>query len=216
MSFKFEIIDDFISSEDSYQLIEYFSDKLSPSNVIGNSYLRNSDDFYIELESLQNKKIQDILSNIKIKISNISNIPIENQELFTIIRYKEGQHFKPHFDAFHDYDDFEVEDLLGGQRLKTFIICLKSSKKGGETKFEKLDKEIKLENNQCIYWDNVDKNGNLYTQSLHSGLSPEIGEKWILTCWIREKKYYALDRNIAKKIIENYSKQILINTLESL
>jgi prolyl 4-hydroxylase len=216
MSFEYKIIDNFITTEESDSIINFFSDKLSPSMVIGDSYLRNSDDCYIDLDSISDGKLTKVLQNLKNKISEFSELPIENQELLTIIRYKKGQHFKPHLDAFHDYNEFEIEELLGGQRLKTYIICLQPSLSGGETKFDKLNKTIKLEKNQCIYWSNVDENGNIYPESLHSGIDPEEGEKWILTCWIREKKYFAIDRHIVKTIIENYSKEFLINTLKQL
>lgn len=216
MSFEYKIIDNFITTEESDSIINFFSDKLTPSMVIGDSYLRNSDDCYIDLDSISDEKQTKILQNLKNKISEFSQLPIENQELLTIIRYKKGQHFKPHLDAFHDYNEFEIEELLGGQRLKTYIICLQASSSGGETKFDKLNKTIKLEKNQCIYWSNVDENGNIYPESLHSGIDPEEGEKWILTCWIREKKYFAIDRHIVKTIIENYSKEFLINTLKQL
>ena len=216
MSFEYNIIDNFITTEESDSIINFFSDKLTPSMVIGDSYLRNSDDCYIDLDSISDEKQTKILQNLKNKISEFSELPIENQELLTIIRYRKGQHFKPHLDAFHDYNEFEIEELLGGQRLKTYIICLQPSLSGGETKFDKLNKTIKLEKNQCIYWSNVDENGNIYPESLHSGIDPEDGEKWILTCWIREKKYFAIDRQIVKTIIENYSKEFLINTLKQL
>lgn len=216
MRFEYNIIDNFITSEESDSIINFFSDKLTPSMVIGNSYLRNSDDCYIDIDSISDKIQNRILKKIKNKISDFSQLPIENQELLTIIRYKKGQHFKPHLDAFHDYNEFQIEELLGGQRLKTYIICLQPSLSGGETRFDKLNKTIKLEKNQCIYWPNVDENGNIYTESLHSGIFPEDGEKWILTVWIRENKYYPLDRNVAKQIIENYSKDFLINILKQL
>ena len=216
MSFEYKIIDNFITTEESDSIINFFSDKLTPSMVIGDSYLRNSDDCYIDLDSISDEKQIKILQSLKNKISEFSELPIENQELLTIIRYKKGQHFKPHLDAFHDYNEFEIEELLGGQRLKTYIICLQPSLLGGETRFDKLNKTIKLEKNQCIYWSNVDENGNIYPESLHSGIDPEEGEKWILTCWIREKKYFPIDRNIVRMIIENYSKDFLINTLKQL
>lgn len=216
MKFEYKIIDDFISSESSNYLISFFENKLKPSNVIGDSYLRNSDDFYIDINEISDEKVNLFIKDIKSKISTISNLPEENQELLTIIRYNPGQYFKPHLDAFHDYDEFEIEELLGGQRVSTFIICLQSADDGGETVFNRLNQTIKLEKNQCIYWNNVDIDGEIIPDSLHSGEPPKNGKKWILTCWIRERKYYAIDRRFAKQIIQNYSKQILINTLESL
>lgn len=214
MGFSFRVIDNFIDTCDSDYIIDHYRDKLTPSCVIGDTSLRNSDDFYIDQSEIVDKKLSRIISNIKSKISEYSNLPVDNQELLTLIKYGPGQYFKPHLDAFHDYDEFEIEDALGGQRLKTFIICLKSSQSGGETKFDKLNKSVKLSNGQCIWWDNVDELGNVYTESLHSGETPIDGDKWILTCWIRERKYYPISRDFATEIIEKYSKQILINILQ--
>lgn len=216
MSFKFHLIDEFIDSVDSEYIINYYRDKLTPSLVIGNSNLRDSNDFYIDTDNILDNHLFNIINKIKLKISEYSNLPVDNQELLTLIKYSPGQYFKPHLDAFHEYDEFEIEDALGGQRLKTFIICLKSSQSGGETKFDKLNKSVKLSNGQCIWWNNVDEFGNVYTESLHSGETPIDGDKWILTCWIRERKYYPIGRDFAKQIIEKYSKPILINILENL
>lgn len=48
MGFTFEIIDNFIDYCDSEYIIDYYRDKLTPSCVIGDMSLRNSDDFYID------------------------------------------------------------------------------------------------------------------------------------------------------------------------
>jgi prolyl 4-hydroxylase len=216
MGFTFEIIDNFIDSCDSEYITDHYRDKLTPSCVIGDMSLRNSDDFFIDSHNILDTKLSEIINNIKIKISDFSNLPLENQETLTLIKYSPGQYFKPHLDAFQNYDEFDIEDLLGGQRLKTFIICLKSSVRGGETKFDRIDKSVKLQQGQCIWWENVNELGDIYYDSLHSGETPIEGDKWILTCWIRQRKYYPISRDFAKQIIEKYSKQILINTLENL
>ena len=216
MSFSFKIDSDFIKSDDCQYIIDHYSNKLKKSSVIGNSDLRNSDDFYVDFDNLDDEKSLKIFSDLKNKISNVSQLPIENQELLTIIRYKEGEEFKPHLDAFHNYNDFEIESILGGQRIWTFIICLKEANLGGETTFNKINESIKLKKTECVYWKNVDNNGLVLENSEHSGKPPLSGEKWILTCWVREKKYYPLNRDVVKDIINKYSKEILINTLSNL
>lgn len=216
MIFEYKLENDFLSKDESEKIINYFSDKLTPSEVIGNSKLRTSDDCYIDVSEVSDLDVTNILFDIKQKISQISQLPIENQELLTLIKYSPGQEFMPHLDAFSDYNEFEVESVLGGQRFWTFIICLKQCKSGGETTFDKIGKSIRLKSGQCIYWKNVDDESNVIPESLHSGKPPKVGEKWILTCWVRQNKYYALNRNIAKQLIDNYSKEILINTLKEL
>lgn len=216
MSFTFSIVDNFITKSESNKLIDYYKDKLNKSQVIGDSNLRTSSDCYIDLSEIDDLYLVDILFNIKKKISEISDLPTENQELLTLIKYEPGQEFKPHFDAFFNNEEFEVESVLGGQRFWTFIICLNQCESGGETTFDNIGESLRLKNNQCIYWKNIDEEYNVIPESLHSGKSPKIGEKWILTCWVRQNKYYPLNRSIAKQLINIYSKDILINTLKEL
>lgn len=216
MEFEFKVESNFLDKDSCNKIIDYYHDKLTSSEVIGNSKLRTSEDFYIDLDTIDDSDIKQIVLNIKQKISDISNLPIENQELLTLIKYNPGQEFKPHFDAFPDDDEFFVESVLGGQRLQTFIICLQQCELGGETSFDNIQKSLTLEPGECIYWQNVDEEFKILKDSLHSGRPPIKGEKWILTCWIRQNKYYALDRNITKQIITNYSEEFLINILKQL
>ena len=216
MGFSFKIQNDFMKSEDCQYIVNHFSDKLTTSGVIGDSSLRTSDDFYVDFDSLNDPISLKIFNDLKIKISELSNLPIENQELLTIIRYREGQEFKPHLDAFNNYDDFEIESILGGQRLSTVIVCLKEAESGGETTFYKINESIKLKESQCLYWENVDKDGIVLEDSMHGGEAPLSGEKWIITCWIRENKYYPINREVVKKIIQEFPKEVLINALKSL
>ena len=90
---------------------------------------------------------------------------------------------------------FRWKKKLGGQRLKTYIICLKQAEMGGSTGFININKFVTLQTGDLIWWNNVDENGQILSDSLHCGRCPIIGEKWILTCWIRENKYIAVDRN---------------------
>lgn len=200
MSFKYYIQNNFVSSEFSEKVINYFSDKLHQSDVLTDveysQRLRTSSDYYIDVNLIQNFEIQSLIVGIQNKISEHSGLPLENQELLTIIRYKPGEEFKPHFDALDTNSEyFQFEKKLGGQRLKTYIICLKQAEMGGFTGFPKINKNELLRPGDCIWWDNVDKFGNIYEDSIHCGRCPIIGEKWILTCWIRENKYIAVNRN---------------------
>lgn len=200
MEFEFHIENNFIDLDIASSLIKYYSPKLNNSEILSDikhsDRIRTSSDCYIDSEFIEDKEIKNLICNIKKKISEHSNLPIENQELLTIIRYKPGEEFKPHFDAFDTKSEyFQIEKKLGGQRLKTYIICLQKAEMGGYTGFINLDKNILLDNFDLIWWSNVDSDGNLFEDSLHCGRCPILGEKWILTCWIRENRYIALNRN---------------------
>lgn len=49
-----------------------------------------------------------------------SNIPVENGEALHILRYEDGQEYKPHHDFFHD----SVNVADGGQRCATMLMYL--------------------------------------------------------------------------------------------
>jgi hypothetical protein len=200
MKFEFHIENSFINSDFSDKIINYFVDKLHKSDTLSDSKysqkIRTSSDYYIDTNLIENTEVKDLINNLKIKISQHSNLPIENQELLTIIRYKPGEEFKPHYDGLDTNSDyFQMEKKLGGQRLKTYIICLKQAEMGGSTGFININKFVTLQTGDLIWWNNVDENGQILSDSLHCGRCPIIGEKWILTCWIRENKYIAVDRN---------------------
>lgn len=202
MSFTFSIINDFITKSDAETLIDYFQDKLSKSKTLSSSIdgeyskLRTSHGCYVSENTITDENIKNKILEVKLKISQHSNLPIENQELLNIIRYSPGEQFHSHFDAFdRNAPYYKTEMRLGGQRLKTYIICLQKADLGGYTGFPKIDKNVLLETGQCIYWDNVDSNKDILIDSLHCGRCPIEGEKWIITCWIRENKYVELNRN---------------------
>lgn len=200
MRFEYHIENNFISSDFSDKVINYFTDKLHDSKTLSDGLyserIRTSSDYYIDPILIDNVEIKELIINLKNRISEHSNLPIENQELLTIIRYKPGEEFKPHFDALDPNSDyFRIEKKLGGQRLKTYIICLRQAEMGGSTGFININDFVLLKQGDCIWWNNVDENGQIFFDSLHCGRCPIIGEKWILTCWIRENKYIAVDRN---------------------
>ncbi len=215
MSFDYRIIDNFLSEYQCLSLIEYFSDKLFKSNVIGDDSLRTSDDHYIQTNMIDDSIVLNEVKNLQKIFSEISNLPIENQELLTIIRYKVGQEFKPHFDTFRE-EDMEIQSVLGGQRIWTFITCLREAESGGETTFPNLNTELKLKTGQCIFWKNTDVDGNVFEESIHSGNPPVSGEKWIITCWIRENKYYPIEHNTIKNLLNIYTKDQLVEVLSKL
>lgn len=202
MSFTFSIIDNFISDSDADNLLDYYRQKLSKSKTLNDnitseySKLRTSQDYYISESLVESEEIKKIISYLKTKISEDSNIPIENQELLNIIRYLPGEQFQNHYDGFHKNSSYYANEMkLGGQRLKTYIICLQKATLGGYTGFPKINQNILLERGQCISWDNVDNNGDILEDSMHCGRCPIEGEKWIITCWIRENKYVEINRN---------------------
>lgn len=58
--------------------------------------------------------------SVAFRIALYSNIPVENGEALHILRYEDGQEYKPHHDFFHD----SVNVADGGQRCATMLMYL--------------------------------------------------------------------------------------------
>lgn len=215
MSFKFNIIDDFLSPSDCEKLINYYRPKIKSSKVIGDSSLRTSSDSFVDIEQIIDVDVLEIVNKLKSQFSDISQLPVENQELMNIICYKPGEEFKPHFDAFSE-NILDIESLLGGQRVTTFIVCLRTAELGGETIFPNIQKSIKLNTSQLIYWQNTDLSGNIYNESFHAGLTPQSGEKWIMSCWVRERKFLPLGYHFVQELLSKISKEEIKNILKDI
>lgn len=222
MEFKYNIEPDFLSHSECDDLTNYYSDKLVPSEIINSShtnndvYFRNSDDHFIDAGKIENNQVLDIVDKLKSRFSQISNLPIMNQEMLTIIKYQPGQYFKTHFDSFTEKSHLDVQELIGGQRVWTFIVCLKEASVGGFTYFDNLKESVKLKKGECIFWKNTDMNGQVFSESLHSGLSPEVGEKWILNCWVREKRHIAINHEFLSDLMTKFTKEQLIKVLNDI
>lgn len=115
------------------------------------------------------------VNNIKLRISELSNIPIENQEKFHFVKYNVSGEYKIHHD--------------GNDRIKTALIYLNDGYQGGETHFPKVDKIIKPEVGKLVIWNNYNEDGTKIEESRHAGLPIDFGTKYIAVIWIRNYKY---------------------------
>jgi len=130
------------------------------------------------------------LKKIQQFVSDITNLPIENQEDIHIVKYQKGGEYKIHHDWFDDETlEQEQETERGGNRVFSFLVYLNDDFEGGETDFPSLEYKVKPELGKGVLWRNIDEEGNPILESEHAGLPVEEGTKWILIVWIREDKF---------------------------
>ena len=181
-------IPNFLTNEECKKLINMAKPNMSRSLVIGRSKrkesaVRTSTNTFL----YKNNRLVNKINN---KLENIVKISKENYERPQIARYKPKQFYKEHHDICTPLDSPFCKDDYnrGGYRVKTAIIYLTDTFEGGHTSFPLLDKKFKLSAGEIIIFDNIyDK--NKYELSLHQGNPIKSGTKWILTIWIREKKF---------------------------
>jgi prolyl 4-hydroxylase len=67
---------------------------------------------------------------------------------------------------------------------------LNAPKEGGGTAFPNIGLTVTAKKGSAVYFENVDLNGHVDTQTLHAGLPVLAGEKWIATKWLRERALF--------------------------
>lgn len=125
---------------------------------------------------------------IRQRISAATNLPVPLFEPSQVLHYAVGQRFRPHHD-FLDPANPAYSDSLGrfGQRIATFLIYLNDEYEGGETSFPKINLTFRARQGDALFFANVLRDGSPDFQTLHAGLPPTSGEKWVFSQWIRDR-----------------------------
>lgn len=129
-----------------------------------------------------------VLQAVRARIAHTAGRPAENLEPLEVLHYDVGQRFKPHIDFYHP-DLPRFAEIIGakGQRTNTCLVYLNDDYDGGETDFPKIGLKFRGRAGEAIFFDNVDGEGRGDMKTLHEGMPPTRGEKWLLSQWIREK-----------------------------
>ena len=171
------VVDGVVSPEECAEIIDHTKNKLEKSTV-----------------ALEGDNIEDLdrtstggffphsdFPEICSRVSDIAGIPLDRAEPMNVLRYTSDQEYKPHYDTLgEEY----LED--GGQRIMTGIVYLNNAV-GGGTAFPKLNMIFGSVGGRLLLFENVDKNMQPNDLSLHQGMPPHEGEKWVFTLWFREK-----------------------------
>lgn len=131
-------------------------------------------------------EIDVVLALIRARISVITGLPKAGMENTQILHYAMGQSFAPHFDYLDPSLPRIAETIAqGGQRVATFLVYLNDDFDAAETSFLRLDWRYRGQKGDAILFWNVDQAGVPDSATLHAGLAPTRGEKWLLSQWIR-------------------------------
>ena len=105
-----------------------------------------------------------------------------------VLHYSIGESYRPHVDFFHpQLPSFAEQMRSKGQRIKTCLVYLNDDFDGGETEFPKLAIKYRGRTGDALFFENVKPNGTGDLSTLHAGLPPTRGEKWLFSQWIRSK-----------------------------
>lgn len=98
-------------------------------------------------------------------------------EPLTVLRYRPGQQYHPHYDAYE-------EGWPEPQRTTTALVWLNDAYEGGETRFPELGITVRGAIGDMLVFPNLGIDGKRDDRMLHAGLPVTRGEKWLASRWI--------------------------------
>ncbi|HTQ03211.1 MAG TPA: 2OG-Fe(II) oxygenase [Polyangiaceae bacterium] len=134
----------------------------------------------------------DFVARLDRRVSALMHRPVENGEGFQVLYYPTGALNAPHFDFLVPSNEANRASIArSGQRVSTLLVYLNDVEAGGETLFPKLDWAVVPKLGHGTYFEYTNARGELDDASLHAGNPVLAGEKWVLTKWMRERRFVA-------------------------
>jgi hypothetical protein len=130
-----------------------------------------------------------VLQRVNARIAIASGLPLGNQEPTNVLHYLPGEEYRPHHDFITRSARNEAELAACGQRAVTALVYLNEGYEGGETDFPELGLQFKGRAGDALLFWNLTAEGEPDPRTLHAGLAPASGEKWLYSKWIRQRPY---------------------------
>lgn len=128
-----------------------------------------------------------VVALVRQRIGALLKLPIAVMEPPQVFHYAVGQELRPHVDYLqregHPVDGYQ------GDRIATFLIYLNDDFEAGETWFPRAELKAKPAKGGALYFANVDPAGRPDPMTLHAGLPPTSGEKWLFSQWIHDRPF---------------------------
>eukprot|EP00049_Salpingoeca_infusionum_P019041 m.359876 g.359876 ORF g.359876 m.359876 type:complete len:272 (-) comp18784_c0_seq1:199-1014(-) len=92
-------------------------------------------------------KAAALLRSVEEKMARITQLPVDNQELFQVLEYQPNQFYNLH----SDYID-QQQNMPCGVRVATFYLYLNDVEEGGATAFPNLDLAVSPRKGRAVLW----------------------------------------------------------------
>lgn len=187
---RIRAIKGFASSAECNWLIGLAGGKLGPATVFDEASGKQVQDPVRDNRSviLRLAAMDVVTEVIRGRIAAATKMPVAVFEPAQVMQYSVGQRFKAHHDYLDPANPAYRDDLSRfGQRIATFLVYLNQDYEGGETSFPAIGLDYRGETGEALFFANVDRSGNPDRNTLHAGLPPTSGEKWLLSQWIRDR-----------------------------
>jgi prolyl 4-hydroxylase len=126
---------------------------------------------------------------IQERLARATRLMVHQQEAPFILSYERGQEYRPHYDYLLPGEPAFAQNLaLMGQRVATCLTWLNDDYEGGETSFPRINWKYRGKVGDAMLFLNVTPDRKPDPMSLHAGLPPSTGRKWLLSQWIRDRE----------------------------
>lgn len=180
-----------LDSSECRTLIEMARPRLTPSTLVdpvtGNDVVsekRGSYGMFFRLFE------NDFVATIDRRLSALMNLPAENGEGLQVLYYPTGAGSDPHFDYLKPTNAANRESIArSGQRVSTLVTYLNDVPAGGQTVFPTLGWAVSPVLGNAVYFEYCDDAGRVDARSLHASAPVAQGEKWVVTKWMRQRRF---------------------------
>lgn len=174
--------DRFCSPQECTHLAMASAARMEPAHIIDETSgravphpVRTSD------EAVVSPTIEDlVIRAINLRIAAATGTQVAQGEALTILRYRPGQQYRLHHDAFA---------RTANQRSLTFLLYLNEAFVGGETSFPAYDLRVRPCGGDAILFHNLLPDGTADARMRHAGEPVREGAKWLATRWIRTRSF---------------------------
>jgi prolyl 4-hydroxylase len=181
-------VDGFLPAGASLWLTGLVAGRLTPARVYGGGGPLTSSHRGNSAFEFQFPDCDLVVLLTRRRIADTIGLPVAALEASQVLHYNVGESFALH----HDYLDPAApgaarEIAANGQRIVTFLIYLNDDFDGGETHFPALGLSHRAQLGDALYFGNLHPIGQPDPRTLHAGLPPTRGEKWLFSQWIRNR-----------------------------
>jgi hypothetical protein len=129
-----------------------------------------------------------VMLAVRERLAACARLEVMHMDSPQVLHYAVGQEFVPHVDFFDPAVASQAQEIAAGQRVATGLVYLNDEGlEGGETDFPRLGLRHRGQRGDALVFFNVDAAGETDRRTLHAGLPPTRGEKWLLSQWFRDR-----------------------------
>lgn len=114
------------------------------------------------------------------RLAAVSGTAPEQGEAVQVLRYQPGQEYRAHYDS---------QPGAANQRVLTALVYLNDDYEGGETAFVRTGLKVRAARGDAIVFANTLPDGRRDEASEHAGLPVTRGTKYLLSRWIRARRW---------------------------